>query len=219
MGGDPIWNDSSPNIVGTITFAVPQASPITIEGNACADQSITCQHAIGGNSGSGSTSTTRYPRSMMLQWKITPPAGTKWIDVASAKIRPGIPYSPLEVRGLRKIKGVKQPSRGIRVSKYGRTTGLTSGRDLGWALLQLKTPTNLDEFWLRCVSGYFADVGDSGSPVLDADRNFVGIVVSGRPGELDQTYYMQALPKGQRPLPRASGAAAADLSCFEIDGL
>jgi hypothetical protein len=218
MGGDPLWNDASPNFAGTITFAVPQASSITIEGNACSNQSVTCHHVLSNSSGSKRTSTTRYPGSMKLKWEITPPTGTKWIDIASAEIKPGTPYSPLEVRGLRKIKGVKQPASGIRVSKYGRTTGLTSGRDLGWVLLQ-PTTTNRDSFWLRCVSGYFADVGDSGAAVLDADRNLVGIVVSGRPGELDQTYYIQALPKGQRPSPRASGAAAADLSCFEIDGL
>jgi hypothetical protein len=218
MGGDPLWNDASPDIAGTITFAVPQTSPITIEGNACSNQSITCHHVLGGSGGSGRTSTTRYPASMKLKWEITPPTGTKWIDIASAEIKPGTPYSPLEIRGLRKIKGVKQPASGIRVSKYGRTTGLTSGRDLGWVLLQ-PTTTNPDSFWLRCVSGYFADVGDSGAAVLDADRNLVGIVVSGRPGVVNETYYIQALPRGQRPSPRASGAAAADLSCFEIDGL
>lgn len=219
MGGDPLWNDASPNIVGTISFAVPQGSAMTLEGKACANQSITCNHVLENSGGSRSTSTTIYPASMTVDWTIQPPVGTRWPDLGGAELKAGTPYAPLEVRGLRKIKGVKQPSKGIRVSKYGRTTGLTSGRDLGWVQRVLtQTPTTPPLFWVRRVSGYFADVGDSGASVLDADRNLVGIVVSGQPGSVDETYYIQALPRGETPSPRATGAAVADLSCFEVDG-
>lgn len=215
MGGDPIWNDVA-NQWGTITFTAGAGSPIEIEGKSCANQSVTCSHVLDFG-GPYDVSTTRYPQSMKLSWVTAPPNGTKWVDLSGADILPGVAFSPLEVRGLRHIKGVKQPQTSIRVSKYGATTGLTSGRDLGWAMVQLwDGDTNL--YGVRVVSGYFADVGDSGAPVLDADRNFLGLVVSGVPDKIDETYYVPVLPKGQ-PRPSSASSGIADPSFFEIDGL
>jgi hypothetical protein len=215
MGGDPIWNDVASQW-GTITFAAHAASAIEIEGNPCANQSVTCSHVLdfGGPAG---VSTTRYPNSMKLNWVTKPPSGNRWIDVAGADMRPGASCSALEVRGLRAIKGVLQPTKGIRVSKYGATTGLTSGRDLGWTLRQL-SPHDANFYWVRQVGGYFAKVGDSGAPVLDANRNLVGLVVSGKPGQKDETYYIQVLPKGEVPSESVTPNAIADLSYFVIDG-
>ncbi len=216
MGGDPIWNDAASQW-GTITFAVDAASAVEIEGYSCANQCLTCDHVLD-IVGANTASTTRYPNSMALKWNINPPSRNKWLDVAAAEMDAGVAFSPLEVRGLRHIKGVVQPRKGIRVSKYGAVTGLTSGRDLGWTKRQL-SPTDPSLYWVRRVGGYFARVGDSGAPVLDADRNLVGLVVSGKPGVPNETYYIQALPKGQTPLPRVPPSAIPDLSCFVIDGI
>ena len=215
MGGDAIWNDMARQW-GTITFAAAAGSPVEIEGKSCANQSITCSHVLYFQ-GPDDVSTTLYSQSMKLGWATEPPNGTKWIDLAGADILAGVPFSPLEVRGLRHIKGVKQPQAGIRVSKYGATTGLTSGRDLGWATVQLREGDPIC-YGVKVVSGYFADVGDSGAPVLDADRNFLGLVVSGVPDKIDETYYLPVVPKGQ-PQPTPASTGISDPSFFEIDGL
>jgi hypothetical protein len=216
MGGDPIWNDVARQW-GTITFAAAAGSPVEIEGKSCANQSVTCSHVLYFN-GPDDVSTTLYSQSMKLGWATDPPNGTKWIDLAGADIRAGVPFSSLEVRGLRHIKGCVQPQAGIRVSKYGATTGLTSGRDLGWATRKIQVGTKVYDIGVRAVSGYFAREGDSGAPVLDADRNFLGLVVSGRPGVLDDCFYLPAVPVGQtQPTPASSGIS--DPSYFEIDGL
>jgi hypothetical protein len=215
MGGDAIWNDAARQW-GTITFAAAAGSPIEIEGKSCANQSITCSHVLSFQ-GPDDVSTTLYSQSMKLGWATDPPNGTKWIDLAGADIKAGVPFSPLEVRGLRHIKGAKQPQVGIRVSKYGATTGLTSGRDLGWAMRQLRDG-DPNQYGVRVVSGYFANVGDSGAPVLDADRNFLGLVVSGVPTEIDKTYYVPVLPRGQTP-PTSASPGITSLSYFEMFGL
>ncbi len=216
MGGDAIWNDMARQW-GTITFAAAAGSPVEIEGKSCANQSITCSHVLYFQ-GPDDVSTTLYSQSMKLGWATDPPNGTKWIDLAGADIRAGVPFSPLEVRGLRHIKGVKQPQTGIRVSKYGATTGLTSGRDLGWSTRDILVGNKIYKIGVRAVSGYFARRGDSGAPVLDADRNFLGLVVSGREGVLDDCFYLPAVPAGQtRPTPASTGIS--DPSFFEIDGL
>jgi hypothetical protein len=215
MGGDAIWNDVARQW-GTITFAAAAGSPVEIAGKSCANQSITCSHVLYFD-GPDVVSTTLYSQSMKLRWATVPPNGTKWIDIAGADIRAGVPFSSMEVRGLRHIKGVKQPQKGIRVSKYGATTGLTSGRDLGWAMVKLKHGDQ-DLYGVRVVSGYFADVGDSGAPVLDADRNLLGMVVSGVPDKIDETYYVPVVPRGQTP-PTPASTGILDPSYFEIDGL
>ncbi len=215
MGGDAIWNDMARQW-GTITFAAAAGSPVEIEGKSCANQSITCSHVLYFQ-GPDDVSTTLYSQSMKLGWATEPPNGAKWIDLAGADILAGVPFSSMEVRGLRHIKGVKQPQAGIRVSKYGATTGLTSGRDLGWATVQLREGDPI-RYGVKVVSGYFANVGDSGAPVLDADRNFLGLVISGVPDKIDETYYLPVVPKGQpRPTPASTGVT--DPSYFEIDGL
>ena len=102
------------------------------------------------------------------------------------------------IRGvLGGIKATKQPTTGIRVSKFGAATGLTSGRDGGIALKEVDHVSHpYEKFTVRVVQGPFSAKGDSGAAVLDADRNFVGIVFSGITNE---TYYLHALPNGQAP--------------------
>jgi hypothetical protein len=116
------------------------------------------------------------------------------------------------VRGLGTITGVRQPISGDRLSKYGWTTHLTSGLDLGTYMVELD-PDNLpgQRFLVRRVSGRFADEGDSGAAILDRDRKLVGLVIAGK-DVVDQTYYTQALPQGEMPV-------NANLSVFTVSGL
>lgn len=209
MGGDPLWNNDATQW-GTISFAVAQGSSIQIEGNACENRAITCNHVLDFPT-TTTASTTRYPDSMYLKWNIVPPLDDKWLDLAGAEIGYGVPYKPLEVRGLGIITGVRRSRKGRRVSKYGATTGLTSGVDLGWAKKQLHFPDKT-KYWVKVISGYFAREGDSGAAVLDANRNLVGLVVSGIPGALDQTYILQA---SRTP----GGPHTKDRSRFVISGL
>lgn len=195
MGGDPVWNNDGAYF-GTITFAAGPGSPIVIEGYPCANESVSCNHVLY-VAGQTAISTRKDPNSMSLTWNIVPPSGPFWIDVAGATINSGIPFTALEVRGLGGIKAAKQPTTGIRVSKYGAATGLTSGRDGGIALKEVDHVGHpFEMFTVRMVQGPFSAKGDSGAAVLDADRNFVGVVFSGMTNE---TYYLHALPNGQAP--------------------
>jgi hypothetical protein len=207
MGGDPIWNNWG-GWWGTITFAAG-SNPIKIEGNVCAGQAVSCNHVVH-VPGKDLLSTPNYHDSMTRAWNKVP-TGPRWVDVAGANVNSGNP-SPLEVRGLGKIKAAVQPQPGIRISKYGATTGLTSGRDLdlAWRALDDAHPT--DTYLIRRASGYFAAKGDSGAPVVDASGNLVGMVVAGKSGVPDEVYYIQVHPHGE---------ILADplISAFEIEGL
>jgi hypothetical protein len=118
------------------------------------------------------------------------PSGSFTTDVAAGVIKANTDVKHLEVRGLGQIKGARQPSNGIRVSKYGAATGLTSGKDLGI----IDRDINGQVFKVRLVSGLFSDEGDSGAAVLDSDRFFVGMLFAGKSGVPDENYYMHALP-------------------------
>lgn len=208
MGGDPIWNNWG-GWWGTITFAAG-SSAIKIEGNPCAGQAVSCNHVLH-VPGKDLISTPNYHDSMTRAWNNVP-TGPRWVDVAGANVHPVSPTSPLEVRGLGRIKSAVQPQPGIRLSKYGATTGLTSGRDLGLAWRAVDDTRPMDIYLLRLASGYFAAKGDSGAPVVDESNNLVGMVVSGKPGVPDEVYYIQALPHGET-------LADPLISAFEIEGL
>ena len=159
MGGDPIWNNDGAYF-GTITFAAQMGSPIMIEGYSCANECVSCNHALY-VAGQTAISTSKYPDSMSLTWNIVPPSGMFWIDVAGATINSGIPFTALEVRGLGGIKATKQPTTGIRVSKFGAATGLTSGRDGGIALKEVDHVSHpYEKFTVRVVQGPFSAKGD-----------------------------------------------------------
>jgi hypothetical protein len=213
MGGDPIWNDAVTQW-GTISFAVSSTSSIKIENQPCANQSISCEHVL--NQGSSLISTPNYPDAMTLTWSKRSPTASPWLDVAGATFSGSTPFTALTVRGLGAIQVARQPLDGIRVSKYGATSWLTSGKDLGlaWRAFDPQHPSQL--YLIRRVSGYFSNEGDSGAAVLDADRNLVGMVIAGKllngqPVE-DESYYMQVLPRGEV-------APDPNLSVFVVEGL
>src|SRR6266496_6779937 len=70
MGGDPIWNNEASGN-GTIAFAVAASSMIKIEGYACANQCISCNHVLYHASGNV-ISTPNFPDSMTLKWSHPP---------------------------------------------------------------------------------------------------------------------------------------------------
>jgi hypothetical protein len=210
MGGDPIWNNKG-SWWGTIAFAALAGSKIKIEGYACDNQCISCNHVLY-HAGGDVVSTPNYSNSMKLKWS-HPPTGSTFVDLAGAELNSGIPAIELNVRGLQKINGAVQPTDGIRVLKYGATTGLTTGKDLGAAYREVDSVGHAGEyFWIRTVSGDFAEKGDSGAAVLDANRNLVGIVVGGKEGTPDEKYYMPVLPMGETPV-------NPSLSYFVIESL
>lgn len=208
MGGEGVWNDTASQW-GTISFIVPTASGITVEGHPCAGMAVTCNHVLNVN-GTKDASTVPHAQAMTMHWYIKPPVGQTWLDLAGADMRTAA-FKPLEVRGLGKITGVRRSRKGDRVSKYGATTGLTSALDGGWGLRVLNSPSTA-LYYVKVVAGRFGDVGDSGAPVMDADRNLVGIIVSGTISGRRETYFIQA---SRTP----SLANAKDLSRFVISGL
>jgi hypothetical protein len=209
MGGDPVWNNAL-NGAGTVAFFVDQGSAIQIEGYACANHGISANHVFY-DPGGGTAISNAYANCMTLAWRKGPSANI-WQDVAGGLINTSGIMAPLQVRGLGAIRGAKQPQTGDRLSKYGWRTRLTSGLDLGIVGVELdhqNYPGVL--FPVRRVSGLFANVGDSGSAILTADRKLVGMVIAGK-GIENETYYMQAVPAGQTP-------PDPMLSNFTISGL
>jgi hypothetical protein len=219
MGGDPIWHNKAGHW-GTVAFALGPKDKVKVAGNDCAGHLITAHHVVNLGTEHKAVSVTDYVNTMTVEWQEPPPkSGDRWMDLAAVKIDDKllelnhVPVRGLEVRGLGRIQNVRQSRYGDRVYKYGATTGLTAGIDLGPALRDVdESDSNHAMYWVRVVSGHFADNGDSGAAVLDGERNLVGIVVSGKPGIEDETYYIQALDSSMIP-------ALQDMSAFTVDGI
>src|SRR5262245_25102851 len=126
MGGDPVRNEGF-NCWGTICFAAPVNSNIEIETETCDNRCVSCSHVLF-HASNTQISTPNSPNSMTRDWH-KEPSGSFTTDVAAGVIKANTDVKHLEVRGLGQIKGARQPSNGIRVSKYGAATGLTSGKD------------------------------------------------------------------------------------------
>ena len=91
----------------------------------------------------------------------------------------GVPTSDIEPASLEQV-----------VQKYGRTTGLTSGEVTGidatvnvcylvWWNWCLESAIFVDQIQITSASGSFSAGGDSGSLVVDMDRNPVGLLFAG----------------------------------------
>jgi hypothetical protein len=218
MGGDPIWNNAA-NQWGTILFAAASDSMLTVESNACAGQCLSCNHVLRVGSET-EVSTTDYVSSMTVEWGSIPDPNSPgaWTDIGGAKIKHSdTVIAPLTIRGLGKIQGIGRAEVGMRLAKYGATTGLTTGYDLGPALRDLNQTDKIDKMsYIRVVSGYFADRGDSGAAVLDSTRKLVGMIVSGKPGVLDEAYYIEATPELSRGIETKT---ARKISAFSLSKL
>jgi hypothetical protein len=202
-GGDACQNTILRQF-GTIALA----GDIRVQRIDFRDVCLSCRHVLF-DPDNQTIESPRFGPCMDLLWANPVPEGGKWIDIAVAQLRNNSIYLPETVRALGSITGIRQPSVGTRVMKYGAGTGLTSGRDRGlvWRAVDSRNPGTL--YLVRTVSGWFSDVGDSGAAVLDRDRNLLGIIFGGIPSVIGERWYLPALPEGEDPVDRS-------LSTFEI---
>jgi hypothetical protein len=114
--------------------------------------------------------------------------GINVVDCALATIDHGIKFDPQTLTGVGKLKGVAATTvnKGTRVRKVGRTTGLTAG---------VVTAFELDNVVVAYDSGNarfdgqieiegakdepFSQGGDSGSLIIDQDRNALALLFAG----------------------------------------
>ena len=198
-GGDAIWPSNTlyddvsgtPCTWGTIAFVarhirIRDGAIVRQFENAC----VSCSHILSRSESATvnePVSTLEYPNQLSLEWWRPIKQQAHLIDVAVASFPSSIPANYREVRGLGLISGVRQPFDGVSLVKFGARTGLSRGRDLGVA--QVTFDYTQRAHFIRVVSAGFSLIHDSGSAVLDADRNLVGLLVG---GDGTYTYYIPA---------------------------
>ena len=111
---------------------------------------------------------------------VRPLAGENLVDAALAR-----PLNMIDLRGdildIGTIAGVKAGGLGMAVRKSGRTTAITTGE-----IQQVDVTVDVDygsgrtaRFTDQLLAGAMSQGGDSGSAVLDADKNLVGLLFAG----------------------------------------
>jgi hypothetical protein len=114
--------------------------------------------------------------------------GINYVDCATATVADGIALEPSKLKGLSRIKGVREDiiGDGLALAKVGRTTGLTNGSVSAFEMDNLIV--EFDIGWLRFdnvieIEGTgnspFSQGGDSGSTILDQDRMVAAILFAG----------------------------------------
>lgn len=211
-GGDAIWNPNGG--WGTMAFATPKVTFMDhlnarhVVNNAV----VSCNHILAMLDlalPNDQIVTFRKQTDLWLDyyWPVLdtmiPP-----VDVAVGQSTDLTAFAPNEVRGLGKITGVAATVNRERVFKCGAATSITTARDDGVGAIQVPYYNNRSVI-LRKTTRDFADVGDSGSAVLNAKRELVGFVVAGRQSAAGIiTYYLPtaplAAPAGGDPLLRLS---------------
>lgn len=109
-----------------------------------------------------------------------PEAEVNLIDAALAK--PDNPSDILdEIINIGKPAGIAEINIGDKVQKYGRTTGYTTGTVISvGATTNVSYGTNkMATFRNQIMTGDMSDGGDSGSAVLDMNKNIVGLLFAG----------------------------------------
>lgn len=111
-------------------------------------------------------------------------SGLNRMDAAIAEIVPELKYNVNF--GRKKINGTAAPGNGMKVEKYGRTTGHTKGRITTRNLdIQVdfdgKTVEFIDQFEVKGNRGtMFCDAGDSGALIYEKDTmKAVGLLFAG----------------------------------------
>lgn len=204
MGGDPVRNDAFTDY-GTIAFGVDASAQTMVEGNACAGQILGCSHVFF-DPGGDTLSTPLHPGGFQMKWQVGQ-ASPHYADVAGATpTSSSIDIKPKWLRGLREITGVEFPPAGVRVSKYGQVSGLTSGRVMG----PVQRTIGGKSVFVRFVKRRFAQYGDSGAAVVTGDRKLVGLIFAGNP-TADESYFLQAWTD---PSPVPNGYAAFRIENF-----
>lgn len=109
-----------------------------------------------------------------------PQALNNEVDCAIAQPLPGIFLNPeiIDVGGA--PIGVARPTLNMQIVKSGRTTGLTQGRVTQMDVtVDVKFGMRTARFTNQVFSSRMSEPGDSGSLVLDYQRNAVGLLFSG----------------------------------------
>jgi hypothetical protein len=223
LGGESITNidfydPEAPTQVfwGTNTFYAQQVTFFGAGGvqhGPFQDVCVGCAHVLQSTIGSVGDVVTApgYPYGLRLLWvhpEIEQQPVTNWADVAVAEFTGSPPQKPgtsLNVFGLGNVRQIgTQPDIGSFCVKFGATTGLTGGFELGLVLRRLPDGFG-DLYMLRTVSGRFCAPGDSGAAVLDASNNLLGIVIGGA-SEVDENWYVPVFDGagGPDPLPDQS---------------
>jgi hypothetical protein len=107
-------------------------------------------------------------------------APVNYIDAAISTLADTVAFDPriVDVGGL--PLGIASPALGMRVIKSGRTTGLTQG-----TVMQVEVTVDVTyedrvaRYLNQIMCSPMSDRGDSGSLVLDFERNAVGLLFSG----------------------------------------
>lgn len=115
-------------------------------------------------------------------------ADPNFIDCASGEIASGIQFDAHKLRRLGKLSGLGEAflDSGAVVSKLGRTTGVTNGKVtafemdnvvVGYDIGDLRFDNQVE---IESSEGRpFSDGGDSGSLIIDADKNGVALLFAG----------------------------------------
>ena len=107
--------------------------------------------------------------------------GENLVDAALARPLDSAQFSN-EILKIGTPKGVASATLGTSVQKTGRTTGFTQGR-----ITQIEVTTSVDyngrtaTFTGQLMATGMSEGGDSGSAVLDDDKNIVGLLYAGSP--------------------------------------
>lgn len=196
-GGDPIWHPA--NGWGTIAFARARIKFRDHQNNGRHLRNVVmgCNHILALlDKGVGNSPINSFRSTSMFAldywWPVTNPAVDP-VDVAFATGPSLTDYIPASVRGLGKITGIGTVTPGDRVFKCGAATSITTGIDGDKEYVNI--PSYGRHVNLRRVPPGFADVGDSGSAVLNKNNELVGIVVAGRETASGiVSYYLPIIP-------------------------
>jgi hypothetical protein len=199
-GGDAIWNPNGG--WGTMAFATPTLTFIDHQDakHVVNNAVVSCNHILAMLDfalPNDQLVTFRKQTDLWLEyyWPVLdnnlPP-----VDIAVGQSSDLAAFAENEVRGLGDIRGVAAPADRQRVFKCGAATSITTARDDGVGAIQISY-YNGRTVILRKTTPDFADVGDSGSAVLNANRELVGFVVAGRQTAAGiVTYYLPTAPLG-----------------------
>lgn len=197
-GGDAIWNPNGG--WGTTAFATPTLTFKDHQGatQVVTDAVVSCNHILAMldlAQPADQIVTFRMQANLWLEyyWPVldnsVPP-----VDIAVGRSGDLSAFAANEVRGLGEIRGVAAAIDGERVFKCGAATSITTARDSGVGAIQIPYYNNRTVM-LRKTTPDFADVGDSGSAVLNTKREIIGLVVAGRQTAAGiVTYYLPTAP-------------------------
>jgi len=202
-GGDAIWNPNGG--WGTMAFATPTLTFMDHQDakHVVNNAVVSCNHILAMLDlalPNDQIVTFRKQTDLWLDyfWPVLN-VNIAPVDIAVGQSSDLTAFAEKEVRGLGKIRGVAATVDRERVFKCGAATSITTARDDGLGAIQIPYYNNRTII-LRKTTPHFADVGDSGSAVLNTNRELVGFVVAGRQTAAGiVTYYLPTAPLAASP--------------------